>query len=87
MVSKNNDDLVSGGTGDETDQTRVFLTHGTTEEGLDSVSVFQPVPHTGKHFQSGCVTVKQSHRGGGRGRGRQKWIQAEGGRKGRRDKG
>ena len=35
----------------------VFLTHGTTEEGLDFVSVLQPVPHTGKHFQSGYLTA------------------------------
>lgn len=44
---------VSSGTGGETDETRVFLTHGTTEERLDFVSVFQSVPHTGKHFQRG----------------------------------
>lgn len=37
-------------------RTAVFLTHGTTEEGLDFVSVLQPVPHTGKHFQSGYLT-------------------------------
>lgn len=37
-------------------QTTVFLTHGTTEEGLDFVSVLQPVPHTGKLFQSGYFT-------------------------------
>lgn len=36
--------------------TTVFLTHGTTEEGLDFVSVLQPVPHTGKLFQSGYLT-------------------------------
>lgn len=51
------DDPVSSVTGDETDETGVFLTHGTTEEGLDFVSVFQPVPHTGKHSQSGFVTA------------------------------
>lgn len=37
-------------------RTTVFLTHGTTEEGLDFVSVLQPVPHTGKLFQSGYLT-------------------------------
>lgn len=57
-------DPVSSGTGDETDETRVFLTHGTTEEGLDFVSVFQPVPHTGKHFQRGCATANKATWGG-----------------------
>lgn len=53
-------DLVSSGTGGEADETRVFLTHGTTEERLDLVSVFQSVPHTGKHFQRGCVTADKA---------------------------
>lgn len=35
--------------------TPVLLTHGTAEEGLDFVSVLQPVPHTGKQFQFGYL--------------------------------
>lgn len=46
-------------------RTTVFLTHGTTEEGLDFVSVLQPVPHTGKHFQSGYLTASAATLGGG----------------------
>lgn len=38
----------------------MFLTHGTTEERLDFVSVFQSVPHTGKHFQRGCITANKA---------------------------
>lgn len=34
-----------------------FLTYGTPKQGLDFVSVLQPVPHTGKHFQSGFLSV------------------------------
>lgn len=41
-------------------RTTVFLTHGTTEEGLDFVSVLQPVPHMGKHSQSGYLAASQT---------------------------
>lgn len=41
-------------------RTTVHLTQGTTEERLDFVSVLQPVPHTGKHFQRGCFTASET---------------------------
>lgn len=37
--------------------TTVFLTYGTPKQGLDFVSVLQPVPRAGKHFQSGFLSV------------------------------
>lgn len=73
-------------------RTTVFLTHGTTEEGLDFVSVLQPVPHTGKHFQSGYLTASAATWGGG-GRHkdgckeREKGVREEKGRKGRKRQG
>lgn len=73
-------------------RTTVFLTHGTTEEGLDFVSVLQPVPHTGKHFQSGYLTASASTwTGGGRQRDgckeREKGVREEKGGKGRKRQG
>lgn len=41
-------------------RTAGFLTHGTTEEGLDFVSVLQPVPHMGKHSQSGYLAASMA---------------------------
>lgn len=61
-------------------RTAVFLTSGTAEEGHDFVSVLQPVPHTGKHFQRDYRTATweedegmdgNGERGAERERGRQ----------------
>jgi len=66
-----------------------FLTRGTPEEGLDFVSVLQPVPYTGKHF-GGYLTAKCGHMGG-RQRNRCKQRKRDGreeerGKKGRQDR-
>lgn len=74
---------------EERRRTIIFLTHGTTEEGLDFVSVLQPVPHTGKHFQSGYLTASAATREVDKGMyaNRERDVREERGRKGRKRQG
>lgn len=74
---------------EERRRTIIFLTHGTTEEGLDFVSVLQPVPHTGKHFQSGYLTASAATREEDKGMyaNRERDAREERGRKGRKRQG